>query len=111
MLLRLKDADAAAGSPLPLDKLRRSTVFATSAKSSAPLLYEAEDQAHDAAAPAHFPVVTPLEHPVTGRPCFSLHPCETAAALDAVFGPDRVDPAATIRSWFALVGSVVDLRN
>ena len=102
---------AAAGSPLPLDQLRQSTLFAIPAATSAPSLYDEEDQARDAAAPAHFPVVTPLEHPVTGRPCYSLHPCETAAALDAVLGPDRVDLVEAIRSWFALVGSVVDLRH
>lgn len=102
--------DSTAGSPLTLDQLRQSTLFSPTALSSAPTLHDDRGGA-EPTAPAHFPVVTPLEHPVTGRPCFSLHPCETGSALDAVLGPDRVDPAVYIQSWFALVGSVVDLRD
>ena len=72
-----------------------------------------------------WPAITQGEHPTTGRPCFFLHPCETAAFLSSILLESRLregikqakgeEEEATLRqymeTWMMLVSDAIQLRS
>jgi len=61
---------------------------------------------------AHFPAISQGEHPVTGLPCYFLHPCETSATLAEILGlgGGMAEPRQVVECWMMLVGTVIDVR-
>jgi ubiquitin-like-conjugating enzyme ATG10 len=104
-MLQPPDFSEAAGSPLPLERLLDSSVFHGSASSAL--------RAPEPGVTATFPPISQAEHPVTGQPCFSLHPCETANILSEVMeaGGNEMSPVAVLEAWLSVVGAVVNLRD
>ena len=62
-----------------------------------------------------FPMLSQGDHPVLGTPCWYLHPCETARAVDELQQNlglmDGDDKERWLELWFMLVGNVVNLRG
>jgi ubiquitin-like-conjugating enzyme ATG10 len=48
-------------------------------------------------------------HPVTGRPSFFIHPCNTPTAMEAVSKPIELTPENYLMVWLGVVGSCVGL--
>ncbi|CAD6566819.1 MAG: hypothetical protein CYPHOPRED_001130 [Cyphobasidiales sp. Tagirdzhanova-0007] len=95
------------GSQLKLELLLHSALFGRSSREY-PLntLNEAVDGS------GHMPAVSQGEHPVSGLPCYFLHPCETSAALQDILGPAQaVPPHKLMETWMMLVGSVVNVER
>lgn len=65
-----------------------------------------------------FPLLSHGDHPVTGEPSWYLHPCETepvlkeiTEALETSFPTRESYVSRLLQSWFAVVGTVVDLER
>lgn len=57
--------------------------------------------------------VSMTDHPVTGLPCWFVHPCRTAEAMGAMTGPGGarvVDRRKYLLMWMGLVGGGVGLN-
>lgn len=54
--------------------------------------------------------ITMTEHPVTNLPVFFVHPCNTAAALEASFHQGEITPEQYMQLWIGTVGWHVGLR-
>ncbi|KAI9681552.1 MAG: hypothetical protein M1829_000749 [Trizodia sp. TS-e1964] len=49
------------------------------------------------------------DHPITGRPAFFVHPCNTAAAMQALVGAEGVPVEEYLVLWLGVVGGCVGL--
>lgn len=75
----------------------------------------------DLDAPTALPFLSQADHPVTARPAWFLHPCETegvvAELMSARDGEQSEDEEGTdeatrwFECWLAVVASAVDLRG
>jgi ubiquitin-like-conjugating enzyme ATG10 len=121
------DFPRAAGAPLPLADLLRSTIFHSSRSNSRTYPFSTlltsstpNDPADlDAPAPPP-PFLSQADHPTLGTPSWFLHPCETEAIMSEVLASGdtgsggALDPGWRgdwLESWLMVVGSVVDLRE
>lgn len=57
-----------------------------------------------------FPLLSQGEHPTLGMPCWYLHPCETAVAVEEIVA-EMGGGANVIEGWLLIVGNVVELGN
>nr|GAT54060.1 predicted protein [Mycena chlorophos] len=92
------------GSPLSLDALVHTTLFHRFA------LDAAECTTFAATLPgAAFPLLSQGDHPTLGTPCWFLHPCESAAAVDEIMRELGAgdDEQRWLETWFMVLGSVV----
>ncbi|KAF7313733.1 hypothetical protein HMN09_00530400 [Mycena chlorophos] len=91
------------GSPLSLDALVHTTLFHRFA------LDAAECTTFAATLPgAAFPLLSQGDHPILGTPCWFLHPCESAAAVDEIMRELGAgdDEQRWLETWFMVLGSV-----
>jgi hypothetical protein len=114
--------DLIAGSPLSLERLLRSSAFVQS-ESLQVLLRGHRGEGgspgddDDDNGMARFPPISQSEHPATGLPCFSLHPCETTNMLGEILRASDeekgrvVDKVDIVEAWLSVVGAVVNLRD
>lgn len=66
---------------------------------------------------SRYTVLTQVEHPLTGKVCFQLHPCYTTDMMYAVYGNKQQQQGLSessldnyVLSWLSLVGPVVGLN-
>ncbi|EPQ59293.1 hypothetical protein GLOTRDRAFT_70600 [Gloeophyllum trabeum ATCC 11539] len=64
-----------------------------------------------------FPMLSQGDHPTLGTPCWYLHPCETPKAVGEIMAeiqrPEWTQAeylTQWLRTWFAVLSGVVDLR-
>ncbi|KAJ7068192.1 hypothetical protein C8F01DRAFT_1117245 [Mycena amicta] len=91
------------GSPLSLDDLVNTTLFHRFA------LDETQRTTFGATLPgAAFPLLSQGDHPTLGTPCWFLHPCESAGAVDEIMRElDTTDEVRWLKTWLLVVGTVV----
>jgi ubiquitin-like-conjugating enzyme ATG10 len=53
--------------------------------------------------------VTINDHPITGRPVFFIHPCQTAEVMEASVGKRNVAPEEYLITWIGALGKCVGL--
>ncbi|KAL1709220.1 hypothetical protein EV121DRAFT_253348 [Schizophyllum commune] len=104
----------ARGSPLRVDDLIRTSLFRPSA-------FDATTRNSFAITPSAsaFPLLSQGDHPVLGTPCWYIHPCETATALNEIMSEMRYDDGGsrerrlkrTLEAWFMLLSSIVNLQH
>ena len=61
-----------------------------------------------------FPMLTQAEHPISGTPCWSLHPCATQDALGELIKADETftgSPTRMLELWLLLVGNIINLNH
>jgi len=64
-----------------------------------------------------FPLLSQGDHPTLGTPCWYLHPCGTAAAVEEIMKEVEHDWTEDQRLmkwmevWFMVLGTIIDLRN
>ncbi|KAF7331970.1 hypothetical protein MKEN_00077300 [Mycena kentingensis (nom. inval.)] len=95
----------ASGSPLMLDDLVNTTLFHRCA------LDDTERTSFAATQPgAAFPLLSQGEHPVLGTPCWFLHPCESAKAVEEIMRElGSEEDMDWFRSWMLVLCTVVAL--
>ncbi|KAJ8086523.1 hypothetical protein PM082_005346 [Marasmius tenuissimus] len=99
------------GAPLSADEVVKTSLFHPVALASTTTTSFAVTQPNSL-----FPLLSQGEHPTLGTPCWYLHPCETAPAMEELLSEERADTTAEERLvrwlevWFLVAGSVVDLR-
>ncbi|KAK4979520.1 hypothetical protein LTR28_004217 [Elasticomyces elasticus] len=54
--------------------------------------------------------VSATEHPITGLPCYFVHPCKTADAMRPLCAGGEVDAEGYVLRWLGLVGGGVGLN-
>jgi len=112
-----------AGSPLPLNVLAASSFLRhrsglpASALSQTQSIGASPNETHD----APFPVLSQVEHPTLDVPSWSIHPCETSAAMkelleDAIGESWDEDDAQHglvkwLAVWFMLLGQMVEMTH
>lgn len=99
------------GTPLSLDELMQTTLF----KFQAPIGSEANGFALTLPE-APFPLLSQGDHPTLGTPCWYLHPCETAVAVDELFQEvvqegwdEETRLVRWLEMWLLTVSTVLDL--
>lgn len=50
------------------------------------------------------------DHPITNSPAFFIHPCQTAAVLEASLASDHVTPLEYLTLWIGAMGKCVGLN-
>ena len=93
------------GEPLSLDDILCTTLFRVSS------FRGAENTGFALTQPTSmFPLLSQGEHPTLGMPCWYLHPCETAVAVEEIVA-EKGSGANVIEGWLLIVGNVVELGN
>jgi len=57
-----------------------------------------------------FPLLSQGGHPTLETPCWYLHPCETAKAVEELLS-EKEPGWNMIEAWLLIVGNVVELGN
>ncbi|KAL7337051.1 hypothetical protein BJY59DRAFT_655225, partial [Rhodotorula toruloides] len=103
------EAHKASGAPLTLSDLRTSTIFHSFPSPSSASLDSASTL---------LPFLSQSDHPLTTRPAWFLHPCETQnfvtevlSARDEGEESEEEEGRRWLECWLAVVGAVVDLRG
>lgn len=53
------------------------------------------------------------DHPTLGTPCWYLHPCHTAEAVEEIMKEVNCEGDRLLRwmeAWFTMLGNVIDFR-
>jgi ubiquitin-like-conjugating enzyme ATG10 len=50
------------------------------------------------------------DHPITNSPAFFIHPCQTAAVLDASIANQDLSPLKYLTLWIGAMGNCVGLN-
>ncbi|KAK2466154.1 hypothetical protein APHAL10511_001796 [Amanita phalloides] len=93
------------GAPLSLDDILCTTLLRASA-------FEGTENRGFGLTPpmSSIPLVSQGEHPSLGTPCWYLHPCETAKAVEELVA-EKGPGADVIETWLVVVGHAVELGN
>ncbi|KAF2015891.1 hypothetical protein BU24DRAFT_462113 [Aaosphaeria arxii CBS 175.79] len=54
--------------------------------------------------------ITITDHPLTGSPVFFIHPCQTAAVMEASVGNKELTPVEYLMVWIGAMGGCVGLN-
>jgi len=100
------------GTPLALMDLVRTSLFHPSA------FEQTEITSFGLTRPASsFPLLSQGDHPTLGTPCWYLHPCETANAVDELMSEldlegyaEGIRLARWLEMWFMVLGTAVNAR-
>ncbi|KAJ7904436.1 hypothetical protein B0H14DRAFT_2662861 [Mycena olivaceomarginata] len=93
----------AAGSPLALDDLVRTTLFHRFAFEGT------ESTSFGVSLPGSaFPLLSQGDHPTLGTPCWYFHPCESAAAVEEIMA-ERTSESQWLEIWLMVCGQVVNM--
>ncbi|KAF8224822.1 hypothetical protein L208DRAFT_1309057, partial [Tricholoma matsutake] len=102
-----------AGSPLALDDLLRSTLFQ-------PFAFEKTEASRFALTrpSSSFPLLSQGDHPTLGTPCWYLHPCQSADAVEEVMKEVQqdgwVEESRLVRwleAWFMILGTTINFKS
>lgn len=57
------------------------------------------------------PVISQGDHPITGRPAFFIHPCETQTFLEEVRKSQPGQHVEPLETWLMLIHMSIDLEG